>query len=274
LTKAMDGNFTHGSRGSYKRKTMPKSIPTVFKASITRPNIWQRLIAFIWPPIPRRSVPLIGRISPWERLIILDDVENDTDLKKFVTDYWANRNPLTDHLPKHPLMNILDPHKGKFIRTLSGRFVDVQFPQPEMFDIGDIAHGLSHAARWAGQSREFYTVAQHCIEASKKVHPRHALAALLHDAPEYVMGDLSAPIKGLLDYYKHLENKVMAVIAAKYGCTFPFDPEIKKVDIELMEWEYKNLMLEQRHKFFIVMSPAAAKAAYIKRFNELTQGRA
>jgi hypothetical protein len=169
-------------------------------------------------------------------------------------------------------MNSLDPHKGQFIRTLSGKFLDVLFPQADQIDILDIAHGLSHAARFAGQTQEFYTVAQHCYEAAKRASQKNKLAALLHDAPEFVMGDLAAPVKRSIDRYKEIENKVMAVIATKYGFDFPFDPEIKRIDKILLEYEYNNLFLE-KDKFFVVMSPALARKKFLETFQALSTGQ-
>lgn len=183
---------------------------------------------------------------------------------------WAMRHYDELIIPsKHPFMNTLDPHKGAFIRTLSGKFVDVQFPTPDMFEITDIAHGLAGEFRWCNQTEEYFTVAQHSIEMSRRAPYKLRLAALLHDAPEFILKDLPKPVKLLLDEYKRLEDGVMQVIANKFGVTFPFDPEIKRLDTILLEWEYKNLMLGERERFFVVMSPRVAKEAFLKRYYEL-----
>lgn len=159
----------------------------------------------------------------------------------------------------------------QFIRTRSGLNVDICFPTPAMFDIEDIAHGLSRVPRWAGQTDEFYSVAEHSIEASRRVHPRHALAALMHDACEFILGDVPRPLKILLPDYKRLENNMMEVISLKFGFQFPFDPEIKQADTELLRIEYKTLFLyEDRSPNFRPMASYDAYRSFLTTFYNLT----
>src|SRR5580692_5975484 len=89
-------------------------------------------------------------------------------------------------------------------RMLSGRRLDLIDPSPVDVEIADIAHGLARVARWNGQTRgpEIFSVAQHSLlvealfAASEASPPAGArLAALLHDAPEYVIGDMISPFK-------------------------------------------------------------------------------
>ena len=85
---------------------------------------------------------------------------------------------------------------------LSGRRLDLLDPSPVDVEREDIAHGLARVARWNGQTSgdHAYSVAQHSLlvaalldgEASP-VRPRDRLFALLHDAPEYVIGDIVGP---------------------------------------------------------------------------------
>lgn len=209
-----------------------------------------------------------------DEMIIADDIQNRPGALKQSVIEWAEKYmPISNNdLKKHSYMNHLDPYKGAFIRTLSGLFIDIQFPTAEMIDIEDIAHGLAGEFRFGKQTKERYTVAQHCVEMSRRAPFKLQLTALLHDAPEFVMGDMTKPLKILLDDYKRLENGLMKVIAQKYGIEFPFDPEIKRLDTQLLEWEYKNLFLEPE-RYFMVMSPPVAKAAFLKRFHELTAGK-
>lgn len=213
-----------------------------------------------------------------DKMIIFDDLKIHNigvGIKPYILAWAEKYLPAPDPTLKykHPLMNSLDPHKGAYIRTNSGLYVDVQFPTPEMFCIEDIAHGLAGEFRFAKQTTDRYTVAQHCIEMSRRAPAKLQLVALLHDAPEFIMGDMAKPIKVLLDEYKRLENGIMKVIAEKYGIDFPFDPEIKRLDTQLLEWEYKNLFTEDRERFFMVMSPWLAKDAFLKRFHELTASK-
>src|SRR5438093_4666983 len=97
-------------------------------------------------------------------------------------------------------------------RMLSGRRLDLLDPSPLDVEIEDIAHGLARVARWNGQTRgaHIFSVAQHTllVEAiararAPRLDRRRRLAILLHDAPEYVIGDMISPFKAVIgDAYK------------------------------------------------------------------------
>jgi 5'-deoxynucleotidase YfbR-like HD superfamily hydrolase len=110
---------------------------------------------------------------------------------------------------------------------LSGRRLDLLEPSPLDVEIADIAHGLARVARWNGQTRgaHAFSVAQHSVLVERLVfelNPRLArearLMALLHDAPEYVIGDLISPFKAAIGLdYKLLEGKLQAAIHLRFG---------------------------------------------------------
>ena len=112
-------------------------------------------------------------------------------------------------------------------RMLSGRRLDLLDPSPLDIEIEDIAHGLSRVARWNGQTKggAAFSVAEHSIlvaELLRFLDPaapaRAQLAALLHDAPEYVIGDLISPFKAAVGLdYKALENRLLAAIHIRFG---------------------------------------------------------
>ena len=112
-------------------------------------------------------------------------------------------------------------------RMLSGRRLDLLEPSPLDIEIGDIAHGLARVARWNGQTRgpHAFSVAQHCVLVERltlDLNPRIArqarLMALLHDAPEYVVGDLISPFKSAIGVnYKDLELKLQAAIHLRFS---------------------------------------------------------
>jgi 5'-deoxynucleotidase YfbR-like HD superfamily hydrolase len=112
-------------------------------------------------------------------------------------------------------------------RMLSGRRLDLLEPSPLDIEIADIAHGLARVARWNGQTMgaHAFSVAQHSVLVEKLVvelNPRLArearLMALLHDAPEYVIGDLISPFKAAVGLdYKNMENKLQAAIHMRFG---------------------------------------------------------
>jgi 5'-deoxynucleotidase YfbR-like HD superfamily hydrolase len=110
---------------------------------------------------------------------------------------------------------------------LSGRRLDLLEPSPLDIEIDDIAHGLARVARWNGQTKgpHAFSVAQHCVLVEKLVvdlSPRLArearLMALLHDAPEYVVGDLISPFKAAVGInYKALEERLQMAIHLRFG---------------------------------------------------------
>lgn len=116
-------------------------------------------------------------------------------------------------------------------RMLSGRRLDLLDPQAEDIEIGDIAHGLARVARWNGQTsgRHAYSVAQHSLlvehlfaAASPRSAPIERLAALLHDAPEYVIGDLISPFKAVLEgRYREVETRLLDAVHARFDLAGP-----------------------------------------------------
>ncbi|HET9717282.1 MAG TPA: HD family hydrolase [Pseudolabrys sp.] len=112
-------------------------------------------------------------------------------------------------------------------RMLSGRRLDLLDPSPLDIEIEDIAHGLARVARWNGQTQgaHIFSVAQHAllVEALARVRVARLdrtgrLALLLHDAPEYVIGDMISPFKAVIgDGYKSVEKRLLAAIHLRFG---------------------------------------------------------
>src|SRR5712692_75340 len=123
-------------------------------------------------------------------------------------------------------------------RMLSGRRLDLLDPSPLDVEIADIAHGLARVARWNGQTSgaHIFSVAQHTllVEAMKganasRIDDRLRLAALLHDAPEYVIGDMISPFKAVLgDGYKAVEKRLLAAIHIRFGLPPVLDAAIER----------------------------------------------
>jgi 5'-deoxynucleotidase YfbR-like HD superfamily hydrolase len=110
---------------------------------------------------------------------------------------------------------------------LSGRRLDLLDPSPLDIELEDIAHGLARVARWNGQTKgaHIFSVAQHSllVEAvartkAPRLDRRARLAVLLHDAPEYVVGDMISPFKAVIgDSYKAVEKRLLAAIHLRFG---------------------------------------------------------
>ena len=122
-------------------------------------------------------------------------------------------------------------------RMLSGRRLDLLDPTPMDIEIEDIAHGLAFVARWNGQTRGDwpYSVAEHSllveeIFARVAVQPvRWRLAALLHDAPEYVIGDMISPVKSAVGpSYGELDARLTAAVHLRFGLPAVLPVAIKK----------------------------------------------
>jgi uncharacterized protein len=117
--------------------------------------------------------------------------------------------------------------KRAWQRMLSGRRLDLLDPSPLDIEIEDIAHGLARVARWNGQTRgdHAFSVAQHCVlverlfaHANPFASKAQRLSALLHDAPEYVVGDMISPFKAALGVdYKAFENRLLGAIHVRFG---------------------------------------------------------
>jgi uncharacterized protein len=109
-------------------------------------------------------------------------------------------------------------------RMLSGRRLDLLDPSPLDIEIADIAHGLARVARWNGQ-----TSGAHIFSVAPRIDTRFRLAALLHDAPEYVIGDMISPFKAILGgEYKVVEKRLLAAIHIRFGLPPELGPEITK----------------------------------------------
>jgi uncharacterized protein len=186
-------------------------------------------------------------------------------------------------------------------RMLSGRRLDLLDPSPLDIEMEDIAHGLARVARWNGQTSgaHIYSVAQHCllVEALARARvPRldrsRRLAVLLHDAPEYVIGDMISPFKAVIgDAYKAVEHRLLAAIHVRFGLPAKSAAEledlIKLADRQAAYLEATRLAgfeAAEAQKFFgrpPVFSAAierdylkpwpaeTAQARYIERFRKL-----
>jgi 5'-nucleotidase len=118
-------------------------------------------------------------------------------------------------------------------RMLSGRRLDLLDPSPLDIEIEDIAHGLARVARWNGQTQgpHIFSVAQHCLLVEKiggalnaRISNEERLFLLLHDAPEYVIGDMISPFKAVIgDAYKAVENRILVAILRRFS--LPPEPD-------------------------------------------------
>ncbi len=129
------------------------------------------------------------------------------------------------------------PEPRAWQRMLSGRRLDLLDPSPMDIEIEDIAHGLARVARWNGQTigEHAFSVAQHSVVVEEivahiqpDIAPRWRLAALLHDASEYVIGDMISPFKAALGVnYKDFEERLEHAIHVRFGLPAKTPAEVK-----------------------------------------------
>lgn len=170
------------------------------------------------------------------------------------------------------------------ILTFTGHYFNFLQPDPETICIEDIAAGLSKVCRFAGQSREFYSVAQHSVHVSFLVaelgHPEHALAGLLHDAAEAYIGDVTRPLKQLLPDYRAIEKRIETAVLARFGLPPQLPPIVKKADFIMLATEQHNFMAPHDDPWFCIegIQPLGslrawdhkhARAAFSGRFHQL-----
>jgi 5'-deoxynucleotidase YfbR-like HD superfamily hydrolase len=188
-------------------------------------------------------------------------------------------------------------------RMLSGRRLDLIDPSPIDIEISDIAHGLARVARWNGQTKgaEIFSVAQHCllVEAlvgaiEPQATPIVRLVALLHDGPEYVIGDMISPFKAVIGGdYKTVEMRLLTAIHIRFGLP-PHTPAevgllVKSADRAAAWFEATILAgfsIAEAEKIFgrpkvalkgvedylEPMRPAMAQEKFLRRFAELDAG--
>lgn len=165
-------------------------------------------------------------------------------------------------------------------------------PRPEEIRIEEIAAQLSRMCRFNGALRddvEIYSVAQHCCLVSDHCPPEHRLEGLLHDAHEYMLGDMSKPVKMNLallagaDYWKQLEHIVEKAVRAKFGLPERMTPAVKEQDYYAVATEHRDLQVHTGAvdwgnppppwvETIYPWHPSLARQEFMRRFNNLYKG--
>ncbi|TNC48185.1 HD family hydrolase [Rubellimicrobium rubrum] len=187
-------------------------------------------------------------------------------------------------------------------RMLSGRRLDLLDPTPLDIEVEDIAHGLAFVARWNGQTRGDwpYSVAEHSLLVEEifgaiwvAPSPRWRLAALLHDAPEYVIGDMISPVKAVLgEGYGALDARLAAAVHLRFGLPASLPSDIKgaikradKISAWLEATQIAGFSMTEADRLFgrppegvlpgLVLRlrpPMESRAAFLARHAELARG--
>lgn len=200
------------------------------------------------------------------------------------------------------MANVSEPPRA-WQRMLSGRRLDLLDPSPLDIEIKDIIHGLARVARWNGQTtgKNAFSVAQHSLMVEqifsinhKNCTPEDQLIALLHDGPEYVVGDMISPFKAIIgDSYKSVEHRLEAAIHLRYGLPPHASTELKKrvkkadqISAYFEATELAGFSDQEARSFFgqprgitkdqLLINPletAEVEKMFLHRFNELEDAR-
>ena len=145
---------------------------------------------------------------------------------------------------------------SEYITTYTGKHFKPTEPDPELFDIADIAHALSLICRGNGHVKTFWSVGEHCICCAKEatargLSDRVVLACLLHDASECYMSDVPRPLKQNMKDYKHQESSLLDVIYRKFlgeALTEEEEKQIKAIDDDLLWYDLEMLLGEKQNR--------------------------
>jgi 5'-deoxynucleotidase YfbR-like HD superfamily hydrolase len=169
------------------------------------------------------------------------------------------------------------------IYTYSGKKIVVREFNVNNISIIDIAHALSNICRFTGHPKDFYSVAQHSVLVADHVDTlEQKRTALLHDATEAYLNDLSSPIKASIELgeYKRMEDFYHTVINERFNLK-PICPRIKQADLEALFTEKRDILLHpdadwgwgdeitRWENTIVPLGPKQAKILFLKRFSEL-----
>ncbi|WP_434699742.1 phosphohydrolase [Pseudomonas sp. D1-1] len=129
-----------------------------------------------------------------------------------------------------------------WILTHTGKRFDLFEPDADMIDPRDIAHSLAHLCRFNGHTHEFYSVAQHSCLVADLVPAEHKLSALLHDATEAYLGDMTRPLKEWMPYYRGFEDVIWGRICERFGLEIDLPASVHQADLIALTTERRDLM--------------------------------
>lgn len=191
-------------------------------------------------------------------------------------------------------MRFLKPHSRITIaETFTGKQIDFLNPVPEAIDIVDIAHALSLLCRFAGHSKYFYSVAEHSVRVAdllEQSRPGLQLHALLHDAHEAYVQDVTTPLKNLLGQpYEEVAGRLDDCIAKRFDLDILSEPSrasIRQADYQMLSiesaslmnsrgewWDWPNGRPEPLYAIVSPWQPHEAKRRFLSKFYKITGGQ-
>ncbi|MHB1302636.1 MAG: hypothetical protein ACYCZB_04055 [Acidiphilium sp.] len=171
--------------------------------------------------------------------------------------------------------------KGPTIRLGSGAEFDFLDPWNSEFTLDDVANALGKICRYSGQCSDFYSVAEHSLLVSQEA-VGFELEALMHDAAEAFLGDVTRPLKQLLPQYKEIERNVESAIYSRFNIDRVGTAVIKAADLRVLAAEQRQVMppgtdawagtagVEPARVSVKFLSPDVATSAFLARYRQFT----
>jgi hypothetical protein len=188
-------------------------------------------------------------------------------------------SPTVSHPDQFDLLDM--PEATAVMLTFSGRTVDLERPDFAGFRIEDVARPLAYQCRFVGNTRAFYSVAQHSVLASRLAPPGFAYDALMHDAEEAFTGDWPTPWKVRIgrDAVRAAVAPLKDALARRFGLRRPEPKEVKLADQRALATELRDLLAPHRVDWrdlpapdpepIVPLDPDAAMRAFLDRYREL-----
>lgn len=181
----------------------------------------------------------------------------------------------------------VDPEgRGPSIRMVNGERFYILEPDPELITPTVVAHALSQICRFTGHTIVPYSVAEHCVMVSRILPPKLALEGLLHDASEAFIGDISRPMKNVMEVVApgvlpEIEDRIHEAIAVRFGTGFPHHQRVKDADNIALATELRDLLADPYNvplqglpdplrESIRPRSSTEARALWLARYTELT----
>lgn len=170
-----------------------------------------------------------------------------------------------------------------WILTQSGQQFDLLRPTASMIKPVDIAHALSRLCRFNGHTRAHYSVAQHSLIVASLVPVEHQLVALLHDATEAYIGDMTRPLKAVMPEYQHVERQIWIAVCDRFDIPIDLPACVKQADMVALATERRDLMPEHpgawdclhgivpREDVIVPFSAESASIMFFSRLMDLMQ---
>lgn len=170
------------------------------------------------------------------------------------------------------------------IVTFTGEIIDPLNPDVDRIHIEDIAHSLANSCRFTGHTRRFYSVAQHSVLCSRigRMPDEDRLTALMHDASEAYLTDISRPVKRDPKFgaaYAKAERRLEKALAERFGLQYPYPTSVKWADDVLLRSEQRDLMPDLLRVpgsdylpiTIVPWPPRMAERQFLARYRELSR---